>query len=197
MAIRRVLFVILLPFLTVPILGSNDNSVYFKVLVSESGVLNLNIRLSWEPDPTIAAFKVYSVPSKTLLWCTMNPNLDTSAFKKMFNLKSHAKSVGILNAAVQLDNYQIEGDTGYVLSKVAVKDLSEEQLLNFQVGNYTGPFDFKVTFTEEAGGTGCFTSGQCGDGDTITGPYCDPCNFRLCCNSNPPFIDCDYLVLCP
>jgi hypothetical protein len=194
---RTIIFLTVITLLALPVLGSDDNQVSFKLFANESGDLNLNIRLNWETDPTIAAFSVYSVPSNTQLWYSINPDIDSSTFQQLNSLNSYAMSVGNRNAAVQLDVSQIEDDTGYVFSKLLVNELTEVILLNLQYGDYTGHFDFEAKFSNEPDATGCFTAGRCGDGSWITGPYCDPCFFRLCCVSSPPFIDCDHLVICP
>ena len=56
-----------------------------------------------------------------------------------------------------------------------------------------GAFEFGINF-EEMKALGCWTTGICGNGVKIYGPYCIPCESVLCCYGQVGYINCGKLL---
>lgn len=56
-----------------------------------------------------------------------------------------------------------------------------------------GDFEYGINFSESKA-FGCWTTGICGNGVKIYGPYCDPCISVLCCYGQVGYINCGFLL---
>lgn len=129
---------------------TRSNAIEFQTIEVENGETHLRIHLEWEDDPDITAFKVFAVPSNTLLFVCMKNMPPDENTMKLRRLDSKSGAVGISNATVQLNDYLVTGDNGFRLTKVLSDNLKEEELLNMKVDNFTGIYHVKSVFPAES-----------------------------------------------
>ena len=124
------------------------NTIQFETFKTDTGDQRLRIHLVWEEDPEIVAFNVYSVPSNTLLLVCGKNGISKEKFEQLYKGKdlAGAAAMGIGEVTVELNDYLVEGDHGYRLTKILAEDLSEEQLMQNQVQDFTGIYMVRAGF---------------------------------------------------
>jgi len=143
--------IVILLFLTSGLLhaAAPVNTIDFQTLIAENGEQHLKIHLTWEDDPDITAFKIYSVPSNTLVFVCLKNTPPGEHTEQLMKLNSKCVAVGISEATAEINDYLIEGDDGFRLTKVIKKDMTEEELATVKVDDYTGIYQVGAVFSLE------------------------------------------------
>jgi len=56
---------------------------------------------------------------------------------------------GLLQATAEINDYRVDGDGGFSLTKVIKKDMTEEELATVKVDDYTGIYQVGAVFSLE------------------------------------------------
>lgn len=95
--------------------------------------------------------------------------------------------------SVEIPNLSNMSSTGVVMDAMVkgAKQQPEFDRLGIWSWSTGGEFELYIVFSEKA--TGCFTDAMCG-ANRIFGPFCDPCEYTLCCYEDYGYIKCGNLL---
>ncbi|MBN1296446.1 hypothetical protein JXA80_06675 [bacterium] len=109
------------------------------------------------------------------------------------NLKNHV-FCDLKWFSVKVDGLTSVLDTGIVLEGMTGKTSKGWQYERLGLWHWTVEYDFEIAMEFGPKAAGCYTIGRCGSGPRIWGPFCDPCEWTLCCYGNHGYIVCGELL---
>ena len=98
--------------------------------------------------------------------------------------------LSVLNLEIELRKYR---QSGFLVESYHLRSKVSHRAIGEWSWNVKDSFGISVSLGQKS--TGCYTFGNC-EGNYFSGPYCDPCRFRVCCDGDSGFVQCG-LQLCP
>jgi len=139
----------------------------------------------------ITSLLLYREPSHSLIYAMVAEDAPKDELQMVLNSNPSSLSMGKIGQAKasQLIGSPLHDDHQLILVARTQREGSiySSNLVQVHV-DFSENFAFSASIDPE--GTGCWTWGRCGDGPGFWGPYCDPCDYILCCDGDSGMIYC-------
>lgn len=139
----------------------------------------------------IISMLLYREPSHSLIYAVVAEDAPKEELQMIIDSNPHSFSLSEMvpfKASLLIDSSPNDDHLLVLVVRTQRADvIHSSELMQCHV-DFSENFTFSSILDPE--GTGCWTWGRCGDGEGFWGPYCDPCDYILCCDGDVGTIHC-------